>query len=239
MASPQSENTSPPNLPSEGIRGIVSLLLVIHLFALAVALGSYTSASMLQRQLSATLRLYTRTFNFDLAHVFPAVARLHLTHAGPGDVDFQITGEAKLPNGTKQPWQLPRAGLFPPTRSNRDQALANVVGGLMENENEEQEALLPRALAAAELRKAGAKSGTITVTAHYLLELEDLNAPETSRRDPLDASYYRPVFQASVIASSNGGVDLLKAVGKGEVAPVTAASGNTSKSSAPSSKKKE
>jgi hypothetical protein len=235
MLSP--ENPKPPELPSEGVRGIVSLLLVVHLFAIVVVLGSYTSASMLQRQLAATLRLYTRTLNFDLTHVFPAVARLHLTHAGPSDVDFTITGTANLKGGTKQPWQLPRPGLFPPIRANRDQALANVVGGLMDEENDEQESLLPLALASAELRKAGAKSGSITVTAHYLLELEDLNAPETNRRNPFDASYFRNVFQANVIAERNGRFSLLKSVGKGEVAPVTGASGNTSKSTEPASKK--
>ena len=225
-----SSTPSPPKLPSETVRGLVSLLIFVHLLALIVAMGSYTSASVFQRQLVTALRPYIRTLNFDLAHVFPTVARLHLTHAGPSDVDFQIAGEAKLPSGEFSKWQLPREGLFPPIRGTRDQTLANVVGGLLEADQEEREALLPRALAAAELRKADAKSGTITVIAHYLLEIEDLKSPDTKLRNPFDANYFRPVFAASVIATPFGGVDLLKSVGKGEVAPVTGASGNTSKS---------
>lgn len=233
MAPPASNK--PTQLPSETVRGLVSLFLVIHLFAIGVALASYASASVLERQLATTLRPYLRTFNFDLTHVFPAVARLHLTHAGTSDIDFRITGEAKLPDGKSGTWQLPRAGLFPPIRHSRDQALANVVGGLMERENDEQEALLPRALAAAELRRTGAKSGKIAVTAHYLLDLEDLNAPETKLRNPFDASYYRTVFEARVITNRTGDVDLLKFAAKGEVAPVTGARGGPAKS--PASKK--
>ncbi len=202
----------------------------MHLFAVAAALSSYVSASLVQRQLVNGLRPYLRTLNFDLTHVFPAVARLHLTHAGPVDVDFRLTGETDLPDGKKQAWQIPRSGLFPPTRYQRDQALANVVGCLMESESEELESILPRALAAAELRKLGAKKGSITVTAHYLQELNDLKAAESSRRDPFDASYYRVVFDARVIAAVLGGVDLHKSAAKGEVAPVTGAGGKSSKS---------
>jgi hypothetical protein len=233
---PPQETSKPPELPSEGVRGIVSLLLVVHLFAVVVVLASYTSASLLQVQLAKTLRPYTRTLNFDLTHVFPAVARLHLTHAGPTDVDFTVTGTANV-KGAKQPWQLPRPSLFPPIRANRDQALANVVGGLMDEENDEQEALLPLALASAEIRKAGAKSGAVTVTAHYLIELEDLKSLEAARKDPFDASHYRNVFQANVIQERNGSFSVLKSVGKGEVAPVTGAGGNTAKPAEPASKK--
>ena len=236
MATP-SPSPQPPQLPSETVRGFVSLLIFVHLLALIVALASYTRASVFQQQLLTAFRPYVRTLNFDLAHVFPSSARLHLTHAGPGDVDFRISGKAKLPSGEFSDWQLPRPGLFPPIRGTRDQTLANVVGGLLESEQEERETMLPRALAAAELRRAGAKSGTVTVTAHYLLEIDDLNSPETQLRDPFNANYFRSVFDASVIARSAGGVDLLKSVGKGEVAPVTGASGSTSKST--SAKKKE
>jgi len=232
----QPPTSSPPQLPSETVRGIVSLLIFVHLLALVLAIGSYTQASLFQRQLVRALRPYVRTLNFDLTHVFPAVARLHLTHAGPTDVDFQISGQGKLADGKVADWQLPRADLFPPIRRVRDQNLANVIGAMTESEQEDREAVLPRSLAAAELRKVAAKSGSITVTAHYLLEIGDLNSTETRLRDPFDASYFRPVFDARVIATPSGGVDLLKSVGKGEVAPVTGASGATRKSAPAKSK---
>lgn len=222
---------SPPvvsSMPSEGVRGFVSLLLVVHLFAIGVALMAYSSASLLELKLLRALGPYLHTFNFGLTHVYDAPARLHLTHAGPSDVDFRISGETKGPNGTSRTWQIPRDGLFPPIRYHRDQSLANVVGGLMTREDEELEAVLPRTIATAELKRSNAQSGTVKVTAHFLQELEDLTASETSRRDPFDASYYRDVFDARAIAGPLGGVDLLKSSAKGEVAPVTGASGPNS-----------
>ena len=226
----QTPTQKPPQLPSDTVRGLVSLFLIIHLFALTVSLAAYVSASLVQRQLVIAMGPYLRTFNFELTHAFPAVARLHLTHANPTDVDFRVSGTVKLPDGKSQTWEIPRTRLFPPTRYRRDQTLANVVGGLTESENESQESLLPRALAAAELKKAGARKGEVTVTAHYLQEITDLKASETKLRDPFDASYYRPVFAADVLANAAGVVSLLKSTAKGEVAPVTGAGGNTSKS---------
>ena len=229
----QTPTQKPPQLPSETVRGLVSIFLIVHLFALTISLAAYVSASLFQRQLVTAMAPYLRTFNFELTHAFPAVARLHLTHASPTDVDFRVSGTVKLPDGKKQTWEIPRGGLFPPIRYRRDQTLANVVGGLTESENENQESLLPRALAGGELKKLAARTGTITVTAHYLQELNDLKATETKLRDPFDASYYQPVFDANVVANHAGVVSLLKSAAKGEVAPVTGAGGNPSQSVPP------
>lgn len=212
-----------PQLPSESVRGFVSLLLLIHLFAVAVGLLAYTSASPLERRMVRTMSPYLRTLNFDLTHVYPAVARLHLTHAAPTDVDFTITGTARLPDGKTVDWKLPRSGLIPAIRSQRDQYLANTVGGLTDRESEELEAILPRAMAAAELRRSNARSGSIKVTAHYLPELEDLGGTDASRRNPDDPSYFRDVYDADALLGP-GGIDLLKKAAKGEVAPLTGAS---------------
>jgi hypothetical protein len=217
------ERLPSPQLPPESVRGIVSLLLIVHLFAVAVGLAAYTSASSMERRVVTALAPYIRTFNFDLTHVFPAVARLHLTHAGPSDVDFTISGTVRLPDKQTVDWTLPRKGLRPAIRAQRDQYLANTIGSLMDRESEEQEAILPRAVAAAELHRHNAKSGSIKVTAHFLQEIEDIGGSDVSRRDPNNPSFFRDVFEADAIGPGN--VDLLKKSAKGEVAPLTGATG--------------
>jgi hypothetical protein len=218
------ERDSQPQLPPESVRGFVSLLLIIHLFAIGIGLAAYTSASPVERRLVATLAPYLRTFNFDLTHVFPAVARLHLSHAGPSDIDFTITGTVRLPDKQSADWTLPRKGLRPAIRAQRDQYLANTIGSLTDRESEEQEAILPRTVAAAELRRHSAKSGSFKVTAHFLQEIEDIGGSEVNRRNPEDASFFRDVFEANVLLGP-GGVDLLKKAAKGEVAPLTGTTG--------------
>jgi hypothetical protein len=217
------EPTAPANPPiSETTQGLIGLFLVIHLFTLTVIFASYTSASPLLTRVSDVLSPYARSFNFDLVHAFNAPARLHLTHAGPTDLDFIVRGEANAPQGAAVAWEIPRAGLIPPYRRLRDQNLANTLGQLTDREDEELESILPRAVAGAEMAKAGAKSGTIRIVAHYLQQPEDMTSPTTSRRDPFDASYFSNVFEARVLAAPGGSVDLLKtSTSARDVAPVT------------------
>jgi hypothetical protein len=221
MANTESNPPPPsPALPSETVRGFVSLLIIIHVFAVVVALASYTSASRLQIKLSKEmLAPYLRNFNFDMTHVYPAVTRLHLTHADVADIDFALSGELKNAAGQPESWQLPESGLWPRIRYQRQLQLANAAGGLAQREDEEAE-ILPRALATSKLQAAGAKSGTLKVTAHYLPNIEDLTSPETARRDPFNATYYQAVFDAKTLAGPMG-LDLLKTSAKGEVAPVS------------------
>jgi hypothetical protein len=214
------QQSPPPQLPPESVRGLVSLLLIIHLFAVGIALAAYTSASPIERRIVTTLAPYIRTFNFDLTHVFPAGARLQLTHAGPSDIDFTVSGMVRLPDKQTADWSLPRKGLRPAIRAQRDQYLANAIGSLMDRESDELEAILPRAISAAELRRQNAKTGSIKVTAHFLQEPEDIGGSDVKRRNPDDAGFFRDVFEADVLLGP-GGVDLLKKAAKGEVAPLT------------------
>jgi hypothetical protein len=224
-------STQPTPQLSETARGIISLLLAIHLFTLTIVLGSYTSASPLLMRISDVLGPYARTLNLDLVHAFTAPARLHLTHAGPTDIDFIVRGETNVPQGEPVAWEIPRTGLLPPYRRLRDQNLANAMGQLTDRQNEELEAILPRAVAAAELAKAGAKAGSIRIVAHYLQQLTDVQSPTLNRRDPLDASYYSNVFEARVLAAPGGTVDLLKTSSSArDVAPVTRPNSPTGKS---------
>lgn len=219
--------TPQPQLPSESVRGLVSLLLIIHLFAIVVGLAAYPSASPVEVRLVTTLAPYLRTFNFDLAHGFPAPARLFLTHAGPTDIDYIVTGTVRQPDHKTAEWRLPRSGVLPLIRAQRDQYLANTIGSLTDGQMEEQlEAVLPRAVAGAELKRHGGKSGTLKITAHYLQEVDALGGSEVNRRNPNDPSYFRDTFEANVLLGPSG-VDVLKKAAKGEVAPLTGASGAT------------
>lgn len=228
------EQTPSPQLPSESVRTFVSLLLIVHLFAIGIAFFAYPSTSLLEGRIVRTLGPYLRTFNFDLAHVYPTAARPFLTHAGPTDIDYTVTGTVRLPDRTTVEWQLPRKGLFPLVRTQRDQALANTAGSLTDSQMEDMEVILPGALATAELQRNNAKSGTVKVTAHYLQEIQAIGGSEVNRRNPNDPSYFRDAFEATVLLGPSG-VDVLKKAAAGEVAPLTGSSGTA----APPTNRKE
>jgi hypothetical protein len=209
-----------------GPQTFLSLLLFVHFFGIAVALSSYTMASQLQQRLLEVLP-YLKTFNFDLTHTYASPAKLHLTHGSATDIDFSVEIIAHHADAESETIVIPPAGLLPPQRSRRYQALANVMGSLVGNE--EVEAMLPKTVAGAILRQAGSKRGTIRIKAHYLATMDDLSSSKPERRDPLGPAFYSTVYEAQVLVSKDS-VNLLKSAAVGEVAPVERSgrpSGNT------------
>lgn len=204
-------------LPPQGVRTTISLLLFMHLFGLTIGLAAYASPSSLQTRLKSFFGTYLQTLNFD----FYNSARLYLTHASPTDIDFSIEVSSKNAQGETETLTIPPAGLFPAQRTQRYQALANAAGNLATGEqiDEEMAAVLPKSIAASLLARQGATSGTVRVKAHYLMAIEDFESTTIARRDPFDPSRYTTSYEAQVLVRPDG-VDLLKTSAAGEVAPV-------------------
>ncbi len=160
---------------------------------------------------------YLRTLDFDLIHNYASPARLHQTHGQENDVDFSCVVTAIQPDSGSTTVTFPPADVWPGQRVQRYQALVNVMGSLASNP--ELDSALPKAFAASVLPQAGAKRGEVRVRSHILPTTEDFTSPRASRRDPLSADYYRTVYEAKVLVGREG-VNLLKNVAKGEVAPV-------------------
>ena len=197
---------------------MVSLLLFIHLFSVLVALASYTAPSTLQERLRTLLAPYLATLNFDLNPNAYSTGRFYLTHDLPVDVDAVIRIDATLPDGQQRSITIPEPGLSPPERRRHYQALANAANTLVENDD--YQAILPKSIAGAILRSWGATGGTVLIQRHLPLQLEEAQSGDSTRSNPFGPKHYSTVYEAKVLISPNGQVDLAKKVAAGEVAPV-------------------
>jgi len=214
--------TAGPKLPwSPEIRSWVSLLLFVHLFAVLVAVTTYSRPSGLQVQLHDLFAPYLRNLHMTALPASYPFARFYLTHALPTDVDFTCSVDLTNKDGSVETVSIPASGLWPLVRLRRYQALANAAGTLSEGEaNEDLASILPKAIAGSILQARGASEGTVRCRAHYLPEMEALAGNEAAIRTALEN--YRDVYQAQVFVTSTG-VELLKKSTTLEVAPVETA----------------
>jgi hypothetical protein len=218
---PDAKVPAPQPTWSPEVRTWVSLLLFAHLFAVVVAVTTYTRPSGVQEQLHAFFGPYLRTLHLAVFPVTYPFARYHLTHASPSDVDFSCEVEIKNKNGSAEKITLPDLTLQPLVRYRRYQAMVNAMGSLAEGEsNEELGSILPRAIAGSILKQRDAAQGTIRCRAHYLPAIETMASTQPGGRGPADN--YRDVYEAQVFASG-GGIELLKKSTTLEVAPVEGA----------------
>ena len=206
---------------SPEVRTWVSLVLFAHLFAIVVAVTTYTRPSSVQDQLHALFAPYLRALHLAVLPVTYPFARYHLTHASPSDVDFSCEVDVKNQDGSVEKITIPESGLQPRVRYRRYQAMTNAMGSLAEGEdNEELGSILPRAIAGSILKQHDASQGTIRCRAHYLPAIEAMGGIESGRRAPLEN--YRDVYEAQVFVTA-GGIELLKKSTTLEVAPVEGA----------------
>jgi hypothetical protein len=216
MSAEPIDTPRPPVTWSNEARSFASLLLFAHLFAVAIAVTSYTQPSFLQQRLHDLFDPYLRNLHLTPLPVSYPFARYHLTHALPSDVDFACEVQFAGADG-QQTIVIPPAGLLPPIRFARYQRLANAAGTLASSEEgEDAAAILLKAVGGSVLKQHGAEQGTLRVQAHYLPELEDMASVDAGRTAPLEN--YANVYQADVLVSDNQ-VDILKKAETLEVAP--------------------
>lgn len=218
MATKSPSPSVPPGIVwSSEVRSLVSLLLFVHLFAVFVAVTTYTRPSGLQERLHQVFGPYLRTLHLTAFPVTYPFARYHLTHAMPTDVDFTCEVEFTGSDGP-QTISIPQRPLWPRIRLRRYQALANATGALSDEEADEDLAgVLPRAIAGSVLKSHGVGEGTFRCRAHYLPLIEQMAEVDAGRRAPLEN--LRVTYEAQVIASG-GNVELLKKSRTLEVAPI-------------------
>lgn len=214
---PTSETTAPASTGQT----VLSLLLFVYLFGVALAMLSYTNASPIEQRVLEVMP-YLKVLDIDPVHTYPSLARWHLTHfqtgdTQPVDVDFTVEITVQHEGGPDETVTIPPPGIWPPQRLRRYQSLANVMGCVIGNE--EFEGLLPKAIAGSILRQAGSRRGKIRIVAHDLASLEDLDSDRKERRDPNGSAYRRVVYEAQVLIGRDT-VNLLKTSAAGEVAPV-------------------
>jgi hypothetical protein len=222
-----SDPVAPQPQWSPEVRTWVSLLLFAHLFAVFVAVTTYTRPSIVQERLHELFAPYLRNLHLTAYPVSYPFARYHLTHALPADVDFTCQVEFEGPDGSAETISIPGSAMQPLVRFRRYQSLANATGALAESEtNEEFNGILPRAIAGSILKTRGVKQATFRCRSHELPEMEALGDAEPARRAALEN--YRDVYEAQVFVTP-GGVEVLKKATTLEVAPVKGGTKSPSK----------
>jgi hypothetical protein len=215
----QTESPAPPQWSSEA-RTWVSLILFAHLFALFVAVTSYTRPSLLQDRLHGLFAPYLRNLHLTALPVSYPFARYHLTHAGPSDIDFSVEVDAQESGGSTSTVTLPPA-VQPLVRFRRYQALANAAGTLASDEFQEANAsILPKAIAGSILKREHASGGVLRIQGHGLPNPDDMTSLEALARAAREN--VTSVYEAQVILSP-GGVELLRKSTTLEVAPAEGA----------------
>jgi hypothetical protein len=96
----------PPGPLSPSIRSLISLLLLLHLFVVAIALSSNFAPSQLQARLLSFFSPYAQRLNLDLNFT-----PYQLTHASLDDVDQRIEVlPVEAASDSKDQWVTTRRG---------------------------------------------------------------------------------------------------------------------------------
>jgi hypothetical protein len=203
-------------------RTAASLILIVHLFAVVVAVTTYTRPGPLQERLHDLFDPYLRNLHLTAYPVSYPFARFHLTHALPNDVDFTCQVEFSK-DGKSETVSVPEPGLQPLVRYRRYQALANAAGTLADTEaNEDFNAILPKSIAGSILRSRGATQGVFRCRAHYLPELEAVTEGDDGRpKAPVNDA---TIYEAQVLVGERT-VDVLRKSETLDVAPADARRG--------------
>jgi hypothetical protein len=215
MAQVQPSAGGPPW--SAELRAWVSLALFAHLFAIFVAVTTYTRPSETQSQLHRLFAAYLRNLHLSPYLVSYPLARFDLTLGSPSDAEFTCDVEVEGGDDAGDEISIPQQKMWPLVRYRRYQALATAAGSLaVEEASDDLSGVLPGAIAGSVLKRHDATQGVVRIRAHAPPELEQMSQG-ASARPPSGST--RDVYEAQVFLSESG-VEVLKKSATLEVSPV-------------------
>lgn len=215
-------------MPADWVRTVVSFVLFLHFFALAVAVLSNWDPSSLALGLRKVplLASYVEGLALDRSYL-PQYA---LTFGEPEDTDDEIQVELQLADGSLEHETIPQANLWPHAYR-RQLRLAETVTDLVSENTKSVESFLPRAIAAHFVAEAnqGTKGrpgqevtgGTIRIRRHLVQTMTAPSSSIAAERDPFDESRYQTIYEARILLVG-GDVQLLKSDTAANVAPAAA-----------------
>lgn len=184
-------------------RTIVSLLLVVHLFVIAMCLAANLAPSQFQQRLMSVLRPYGQLLNFELEGT-----RFFLTRASATDVDHRIE---VLPQGEDEQvadsWVHMSAGSRGSERYHRYQRLADVMAYFAEDE--QTAGTIAQSVAGYYLRQQEIALRQVRCRSHLLQPWDVMQRGAIEELDPNDPSYYSVLYRADILISENR-IDVLK-----------------------------
>lgn len=212
-------SSSAQGKPGDVTRNVVSLLLFIHLFCVAVALWGNFQRSAIESRLLEVLAPYLRPFNFD-----PDFTRFYLVHSPQADDDrfFEVEILPDEESETAAPQQeggtstdnriitLPESGIRGGLARRRYFALSHVMGFYAnpDTENEMVTGEIAKAVGGAVLRKVGASRGVLRCR-HHMSQPRDLDRLVAGfPPDPTAPQYAVTEYEADVWIDSEGQVQV-------------------------------
>lgn len=140
------------------------------------------------------------------------------TQGGPMDSGNAIEVDLEYVNQDAGPRtiRIPSERYWPPLRAERHRNLALTASALVGNEN--QENIIPQAIAERVVADHGAASGTIRIVRHYPQSPLEAASLDIAVADPMDSRYYETVYEARILVN-DGLVSLLKSESPGTSAP--------------------
>jgi hypothetical protein len=200
---------STPGMPSQGVRTAITLLLMLHLFALFVAvsskarvLGTPANDEFTYRRSQLRnvpfVKSYLQLLHMDLSYAY------NLTYASPFDTDhvFEIeldwTGETHGDEAVKR--QLPPADMGRNLRRHRYQKLARFAAFYTEQENSSLESTIPHAVARTMLADEGIEQGNhrMILKRHLLVSWGDVDSLDPGLSDPNHPNYWASPYEADL-----------------------------------------
>jgi len=224
--------------PSDGatLRSVLSLLICIHLFCVAVVLAANFRRSPLQGKLVSIFSGYTKLMHFD-----PEFTPYYYTLGRPTDDDtwlvIDLYPSAEQPVAQQQAAKtvrLPEGGSNWFDNRKRAFQLAKLLANAAEpgNENDDFSGEIARSVGGWAMRTTDNHRAVVRCVRRMSqpLDLATLNPGMPAER-PTDPAYENTIYEADVWTDEDGQVQLLKRASRAEVAPGRADGRATSPSS--------
>ena len=221
----QETSTDAVQIPSEPVRSVITLLLILHMFCVCVALCANWQRSPLQNGLKRVLAPYIQTLYLD-----PDDTRYHLTHAEPHDVNNFIQVNLTQDSGETWSLRLPQERQFHAGKPlKRARSLADILAFWSLNENEEIAGMIARCVAShavadyerVENISNGARMrGEIICRQHIPQSIEDVRRGTPRQRNPNDLAFFRNAYEADIVVDrASGQIHVHRRRDSGQVAP--------------------
>jgi hypothetical protein len=226
--------TAKSDPPSDGatLRSVLSLLICIHLFCIAVVLAANFRRSPLQGQLVSIFAGYTKLLHFD-----PEFTPYYYTLGRPSDDDtwlvIDLYPSAEQPVAQQQvakTVRLPAGGSNWLDNRKRAFQLAKLLSNNAEpgNENDDLTGEIARSVGGWAMHTTNNHRAVVRCVrrASQPLDLATLTPGFPAER-PTDPAYDATIYEADVWTDEDGQVQLLKRASRAEVAPGRTSSGST------------
>lgn len=204
------ESESAPGMPAEGVRTVVTLFLLFHLFAvgLGIMTSDYGGPGLLRDIVARTpgLGSYIAQFRFDRSYDY------HLMNDQPLDWDHRLEATVKYADGhADPPIVLPDPTIWPSERQQRYQRLAwhiAMFAALASDEdsdaaelNAQRKMELPKSIGGGLLKQhPGATSVSLRCIYHAgINRIVFLTSTDTRERDPDDSRYFATDVDGTIV----------------------------------------